>query len=190
MENAVAEEESSDNAEDIVDLNHKRKKVYFNPAFDIKLIRAVINENPYDPVKDRTAAWAAIAAAIDQECGTEGLLPRTCRDRTERLLAYFEQDHPFLKGTDTNGEKQQRLSYLEDLSSLKKTWSKATGEGTTQQARKIRLHGSVPPRRLVPRTLSAGSTTTATYSTTGSGNGSGTVDDRTATSYWVTSGKF
>ncbi|XP_055351745.1 uncharacterized protein LOC129598025 [Paramacrobiotus metropolitanus] len=100
----------------------KRKKIHFSIDFDNELLKTVIQENPYDYAgKDRTLAWNNVSVALDDQLGTSGLLPRTCKDRCERLISYYEKDHPFLKTpTDALGKNRERLGLLDRLTKLRK----------------------------------------------------------------------
>lgn len=146
---AGSEEDQLD-GEPSSDAHNKRKKIHFSIDFDNHLLRATIAENPFELIaKDRTTAWCNVAIALDEQFVTSGMLPRTCRDRVERLLGYYEQDHPLLKSAaDNYGENKDRMELLEQVHRLREKSSALLDKGVITP-RKVRLG-----RRVMPRTSS------------------------------------
>ncbi|OQV15935.1 hypothetical protein BV898_09858 [Hypsibius exemplaris] len=145
LEEHGQEEELEDGLQGESPRKRSRKKFHFSIELDNQLIKAASEENPYIHTgKDTFTAWENVAKRMDEIAGTTDLLPRTCRDRLERLLAYLDQDSPLLKGpTEFEAESQERIQLLQDMRNLRKESAKKTGQPIT-------------PLRVKPRPLLKG----------------------------------
>ncbi|XP_023229312.1 trichohyalin-like [Centruroides sculpturatus] len=110
--------------------NNRKVPMRFSCCHDILLLKEVVAVNPYSYENPKTA-WINISENLQMHYTVDG---RRCRERTNLLLQYYENDEVSLRRSGTEEEFNERNQLLQKVRELRYEAQIATEKKSTQPA--------------------------------------------------------